>query len=73
MQSRGWYSADLHVHRPPDVMAETLLAEDLNVVPVISTHHWSQWDSLKKSAKADTSLVKVDDTHVYSVGGYEIG
>jgi hypothetical protein len=72
MQSRGWYSADLHVHRPPEVMAETLLAEDLNVAPVISVHHWSQWDSLKKSAKADTSLAKVDDTHVYSVGGYEI-
>lgn len=72
MQSRGWYSADLHVHRPAEVMAETLLAEDLNVAPVISTHHWSQWDSLKKAATPAVSLIKADDTHVFSVGGYEI-
>lgn len=72
MQSRGWYSADLHVHRPPEVMAETLLAEDLNVAPVITTHHWSQWDSLKKSTRPKETLVKVDDLHVFSIGGYEI-
>ena len=45
MESRGWYSADLHVHRPAEVMAETLLGEDLNIAPVISTHHWTQWDA----------------------------
>jgi hypothetical protein len=72
MESRGWYSADLHVHRPAEVMAETLLAEDLNVAPVISTHHWSRWDSLKKVAKPAVSLVKADETHVFSVGGYEV-
>lgn len=29
MEARGWYTGDLHVHRPAEVMAETLLAEDL--------------------------------------------
>ena len=72
MESSGWYSADLHIHRPAEVMAETLLGEDLNVAPLISNHYWTQWDSLKKAPRPAVPLVKVDDTHVFSVGGYEI-
>ncbi len=72
MESRGWYSADLHVHRPAEVMADTLLGEDLNIAPVISTHHWTQWDALKKPPKPSVTLLKADETHVFSVGGYEV-
>jgi hypothetical protein len=72
MEARGWYSADLHVHRPAEVMAETILAEDLNVAPVISTHHWTQWDSQRKTTNPSAAIVKADETHVFSVGGYEI-
>ena len=72
MEARGWYSGDLHVHRPAEVMAETLLAEDLNFAPVISTHYWSKWDSLRKNQRPATTRVQVDGTHVFSTGGYEV-
>ncbi|MCI0663123.1 MAG: CehA/McbA family metallohydrolase [Acidobacteria bacterium] len=72
MEARGWYSGDLHVHRPAEVMAETLLAEDLNFAPVISTHYWSKWDSLRKTQRPSASRVQVDGTHVFSTGGYEV-
>jgi len=72
MEARGWYSGDLHVHRPAEVMAETLLAEDLNFAPVISTHYWSKWDSLRKTPRPAASRVQVDGTHVFSTGGYEV-
>ncbi|MEW5978478.1 MAG: CehA/McbA family metallohydrolase [Acidobacteriota bacterium] len=72
MARKGWYSADLHVHRPPEVMAETLLAEDLNFAPVITVHHWHQWDSLKRAPPALDPLVWVDPEHVYLANAYEI-
>lgn len=71
MQSRGWYSADLHVHRPPEVMAETLLAEDLNVAPVLTTHYWGKWDRPKAAPLAKAPLVTAGARHVFSVDGYE--
>jgi hypothetical protein len=72
MRSRGWYSADLHVHRPPQVMAETLLAEDLHVAPVITTHYWTQWGKAQDSSPVPFKVVQVDSDHVFSVGGFEI-
>src|SRR5215475_5617779 len=66
MEERGWYSGDLHVHRPAEVMAETLLAEDLNFAPLISTHYWSKWDSVKKTPRPTAARVQVDGTHVFS-------
>ena len=38
MNSRGWYSGDLHTHRSPDEMPLLVRAEDLNVAPVITRH-----------------------------------
>jgi hypothetical protein len=31
MAARGWYSGDLHCHRPPEELANLMIAEDLNV------------------------------------------
>jgi hypothetical protein len=39
MNARGWYSGDLHVHRPPNDMPLLLRADDLNLAPVLT--HWN--------------------------------
>ncbi len=41
MNRDGWYSADMHVHRDPAEIPLILRAEDLNFVPTITTHVWS--------------------------------
>ncbi len=41
MNGEGWYSADMHVHRDPAEIPLVLQAEDLNFVPTITTHVWS--------------------------------
>jgi hypothetical protein len=50
MNAEGWYSADMHVHRDPASIPLILQAEDLNFVPTITTHVWSDevrqpWES----------------------------
>lgn len=37
MWKQGWWSGDLHVHRPWDQARDLILAEDLNFCPVITT------------------------------------
>jgi len=43
--SEGWWSGELHVHRPVDEMELIMLAEDLHVVPCITwwneRNHWT--------------------------------
>ena len=36
MEKMGWWSGDLHVHRPPADAQKAVLAEDLNFCPVIT-------------------------------------
>jgi len=74
MNEKGWYSGDLHVHRPLEVMGLLMRTEDLNVaVPQ------TVWDLKSESCldkwlkKADNSgVIYVDDTHVFSVLGHEL-
>ncbi|HUT34139.1 MAG TPA: CehA/McbA family metallohydrolase [Planctomycetota bacterium] len=40
MNERGWYSGDLHVHRPVADMPLLLRADDLNLAPVLT--HWNR-------------------------------
>ncbi|MGB2823940.1 MAG: CehA/McbA family metallohydrolase, partial [Phycisphaerae bacterium] len=40
MNARGWYSGDLHVHRPVGDMPLLLRADDLNLAPVLT--HWNR-------------------------------
>ncbi|MCA8998825.1 MAG: CehA/McbA family metallohydrolase, partial [Planctomycetaceae bacterium] len=35
LRDEGWYSGDLHVHRPVDEIEQLMLAEDLDFAPVI--------------------------------------
>jgi hypothetical protein len=41
MRAGGWYAADMHVHRDPADVPLILDAEDLDFVPTITTHVWS--------------------------------
>jgi hypothetical protein len=41
MRAAGWYAADMHVHRDPAEIPLILGAEDLDFVPTITTHVWS--------------------------------
>jgi hypothetical protein len=74
MAARGWYSGDLHCHRPLGDLAGLLLAEDLNVV--VPQTVWSSAVSPDLETwlgKADAEgVVRVDSTHLFSVLGHEV-
>lgn len=74
MNSRGWYSGDLHNHRDWQEMPQLLLAEDLNLAPTLTEWVWenhliSRAPSTKTKAEAIRS---VDKTHAYSILDTEI-
>jgi hypothetical protein len=74
MSAEGWYSADLHVHRDPGAIGLSLLAEDLNLVPLLTTHALKNLGFTRVWGDESPShwLVRVDDTHVYSVFDHEL-
>jgi hypothetical protein len=41
MRAEGWHAADMHVHRDPADIPLILGAEDLDFLPTIATHVWS--------------------------------
>ena len=62
---------DLHNHRPPEQIASLLLAEDLNLAPVLADWVWE--DRQRSHAPATTEpFRKVDPTHVYSLLDKEV-
>jgi hypothetical protein len=65
MAERGWYSGDLHIHRPLSDMAHLVLAEDLNVAPDITV--WNQRNEWANEAIPQDKVVEVDETHAYGI------
>jgi hypothetical protein len=65
MAARGWWSGDLHVHRPLDDMPLLLRAEDLHVAPVITM--WNQRSLWGDRPLPPDLLVKVEPTRVFHV------
>ena len=65
MADQGWYSGDLHTHRPLDHMAHLILAEDLNVAPDITV--WNQQNEWINKEIPENKVVEVDETHAYGV------
>jgi hypothetical protein len=43
MAAEGWFSGDLHVHRPVDEIEAIMRAEDLHVAPVITWWNRNNW------------------------------
>lgn len=64
LASEGWYSGDLHVHRPPREMETLMLAEDLHVAPVITW--WRTKNRWNRLATPLPPLVEFDDDRCYS-------
>jgi len=71
MNERGWYSGDLHNHRPLEQISSLLLAEDLNVAPVLADWVWEDRQRSNAPSSGDP-FKKVDATHVYSLLDKEV-
>jgi hypothetical protein len=74
MNARGWYSGDLHNHRPWREMPVLLLAEDLNLAPTLTQWVWeNQMNATAPPAsEAGPAVHVVDATHAFSVYDTEI-
>lgn len=70
MAARGWFSGDMHAHRDPAELPNTMLAEDVNVVfPMV---YWTTDADIPPSESSrnfkgsfTAAPVVVDPTHVY--------
>jgi hypothetical protein len=69
MNDLGWYSADFHVHRPPEDVPALIQAEDLNLAVVLTM--WNKRDLFKGRRLPRAATEKVDDTHIYTVNNAE--
>lgn len=71
MNRRGWYSGDLHNHRAVEETPLLLLAEDLNLTPVISDWVWDNAQRPFRPPQGDP-IRYADPVHVYSVLDKEV-
>ena len=65
MAERGWFSGDLHIHRPLNDMPNLILAEDLNVAP--DTTVWNERNEWEGNAIPLGKVIEVDETHFYGI------
>jgi hypothetical protein len=63
MAEEGWWSGDLHVHRPPEEIELLMRAEDLHVAPVITW--WNDKNSWAGRTPPENPLVKFDENRFY--------
>jgi hypothetical protein len=71
MNREGWYSADMHVHRDPADIPLILRAEDLNFVPAITTHIWSNDVSQPWKAPSEFPVV-VEPGRLFTATAQEV-
>ncbi len=69
LAAEGWWSGDLHVHRPVEDLPLLMQAEDLHVAPVITW--WNNQNLWAKRAKPESLLVTFDQNRAYHVMGGE--
>ncbi len=63
MKKEGWWSGDLHIHRPPADIPLLMLAQDLHVAPVITW--WNETNAWKDKPLPEPALVKFDHDRFY--------
>jgi hypothetical protein len=63
MKKEGWWSGDLHIHRPPQDIELLMRAEDLHVGPVITW--WNNQDAFKGKPRLEEPLVQFDGNRFY--------
>ncbi len=69
MAGEGWWSGDLHVHRPPTDVELLMQAGDLHVAPVITW--WNKRNLWAKQPLPDKPLVSFDADRFYHLLGGE--
>jgi hypothetical protein len=68
MNREGWWSGDLHIHRPPQDVPLLMSAEDLDVAPVITW--WNDTNAWKdKPLPADPVVRREDGTFYHLLAG----
>jgi hypothetical protein len=65
MKKEGWWSGDLHIHRPPAEIELLMKAEDLHVGPVMTW--WNNRNEWKGRKLPDQPLVKFDGNRFYQL------
>jgi hypothetical protein len=66
LAKEGWWSGELHVHRPVADMEVLMRAEDLHVAPVITWwNNHNEWGKQKRLP--DNPLIRFDDNRYYDV------
>jgi len=63
MSREGWWSGDLHVHRPIEDIELLMKAEDLHVAPVITW--WNERNIWATKTPPDSLLRRCDDNRLY--------
>ena len=61
----GWYSADLHIHRPPEQIKLLMRSSDLDIGPVITW--WNKTNRLGADRVVDPVWVPFDKHRYYSI------
>lgn len=65
LRDEGWYSADLHVHRPVDEIERLILAEDLDFAPVITW--WNNKNFWRKNKVPQKITAQFNGHRFYSI------
>jgi hypothetical protein len=65
LAAQGWYSGELHVHRPIADVPLLMQAEDLHVAPVITW--WNGKNLWRERPLPEQTLVRFDDDRFYDV------
>jgi hypothetical protein len=63
MKKEGWWSGDLHIHRPPAEIEQLMRAEDLHIAPVITW--WNDKSEWEKNAPPEELLVEAPGKRFY--------
>jgi len=63
MSAEGWWSGELHVHRPVEDIELLMLAEDLHVAPVITW--WNDRNEWQRRAVPEEPLIRFDENRYY--------
>lgn len=63
MKKEGWWSGDLHIHRPPADIELLMRAEDLHIGPVMTW--WNNQNLWKEKVLPQQPLVKFDGDRFY--------
>jgi hypothetical protein len=63
MKKEGWWSGDLHIHRPPSDIELLMRAEDLHIGPVITW--WNNQNLWQGKKLPDKPLVQFDGDRFY--------